>query len=148
LRYWLQGVPGVAEVVSVGGFEKQYQVNVDPNTLLALKIPLPRVIEAIRQGNNDVGGRLVEISGAEYMVRGRGYVRSVADLENIVVGDNGRGTPVLVRDVAQVSLGPDIRRGVVDLDGRGDVVGGIVVMRSGENALNVIHRVKQKLEGV
>jgi len=148
LRYWLQSVPGVAEVVSIGGFQKQYQVNVDPNALLAMKIPLQRVIEAIRQGNNDVGGRLVEFSGAEYMVRGRGYARSVSDLENIVVGGNDRGTPVLVRDVARVALGPDIRRGVVDLDGQGDTVGGIVVMRSGENALNVIHRVKEKIESV
>ncbi|HYS05563.1 MAG TPA: CusA/CzcA family heavy metal efflux RND transporter [Candidatus Dormibacteraeota bacterium] len=148
LRYWLQSVPGVAEVVSIGGFQKQYQVNVDPNALLAMKVPLQRVIEAIRQGNNDVGGRLVEFSGAEYMVRGRGYARSVSDLENIVVGGNDRGTPVLVRDVARVALGPDIRRGVVDLDGQGDTVGGIVVMRSGENALNVIHRVKEKIESV
>ncbi len=148
LRYWLQSVPGVAEVVSIGGFQKQYQVNVDPNALLAMKIPLQRVIEAIRQGNDDVGGRLVEFSGAEYMVRGRGYARSVSDLENIVVGGNDRGTPVLVRDVARVALGPDIRRGVVDLDGQGDTVGGIVVMRSGENALNVIHRVKEKIESV
>ena len=148
LRYWLQSVPGVAEVVSIGGFQKQYQVNVDPNSLVALKIPLQRVVEAIRQGNNDVGGRLVEFSGAEYMVRGRGYARSIADLESIVVGDDGRGTPVLVRDVARVELGPDIRRGVVDLDGRGDTVGGIVVMRSGENALNVIDRVRQKIDSV
>ena len=148
LRYWLQSVPGVAEVVSIGGFQKQYQVNVDPNAMVALKIPLQRVVEAIRQGNNDVGGRLVEFSGAEYMVRGRGYARSIADLESIVVGDNGRGTPVLVRDVARVALGPDIRRGVVDLDGQGDTVGGIVVMRSGENALNVIERVKEKIDSV
>jgi Cu(I)/Ag(I) efflux system membrane protein CusA/SilA len=148
LRYWLQSVPGVAEVVSIGGFQKQYQVNVDPNAMVALKIPLQRVVEAIRQGNNDVGGRLVEFSGAEYMVRGRGYARSIADLESIVVGDNGRGTPVLVRDVARVALGPDIRRGVVDLDGQGDTVGGIVVMRSGENALNVIQRVKEKIDSV
>ncbi|MBI1951799.1 MAG: efflux RND transporter permease subunit [Acidobacteria bacterium] len=148
LRYWLQSVPGVAEVVSIGGFQKQYQVSVDPNAMVALKIPLQRVTEAIRQGNNDVGGRLVEFSGAEYMVRGRGYARSIADIENIVVGDNGRGTPVLVRDVARVALGPDIRRGVVDLDGQGDTVGGIIVMRSGENALNVIRRVKEKIDSV
>ena len=148
LRYWLQSVPGVAEVASIGGFQKQYQVSVDPNTLLAYKIPFQKVIEAIRQGNNDVGGRVVEFSGAEYMVRGRGYARSVADFENIVVGDNGKGTPVLVRDVAQVALGPDIRRGIVDLDGTGDTVGGIVVMRYGENALNVIDRVKEKIESI
>jgi Cu(I)/Ag(I) efflux system membrane protein CusA/SilA len=148
LRYWLQSVPGVAEVASIGGFQKQYQVSVDPDSLLAYKIPLQKVIEAIRQGNNDVGGRVVEFSGAEYMVRGRGYARSVADFENIVVGDNGKGTPVLVRDVARVALGPDIRRGIVDLDGDGDTVGGIVVMRYGENALNVIDRVKEKIESV
>jgi copper/silver efflux system protein len=145
LRYWLQSVPGVAEVASIGGFQKQYQVNVDPNALVAYRIPLQRVVDAIRQGNNDVGGRLVEFAGAEYMVRGRGYARSVSDLESIVVGDDGKGTPVLVRDVARVALGPDIRRGVVDLDGLGDTVGGIVVMRSGENALNVIDRVKDKI---
>jgi Cu(I)/Ag(I) efflux system membrane protein CusA/SilA len=148
LRYWLQSVPGVAEVASIGGFQKQYQVSVDPNILLAYRIPLQKVIEAIRQGNNDVGGRVVEFSGAEYMVRGRGYARSVADFENIVVGDNGKGIPVLVRDVARVALGPDIRRGIVDLDGAGDTVGGIVVMRYGENALNVIERVKEKIESV
>jgi Cu(I)/Ag(I) efflux system membrane protein CusA/SilA len=148
LRYWLQSVPGVAEVASIGGFEKQYQVNVDPDALLAYNIPLPRVVEAIRQGNNDVGGRLVEFSGAEYMVRGRGYARSVSDLGSIVVGNDGRGTPVLVRDVARVELGPDIRRGVVDLDGNGDTVGGIIVMRFGENALNVIGRVKDKIDSV
>jgi Cu(I)/Ag(I) efflux system membrane protein CusA/SilA len=148
LRYWLQSVPGVAEVASIGGFQKQYQVSVDPDALLALNIPLERVIEAIRQGNSDVGGRLVEFSGAEYMVRGRGYARSIADIGSIVVGDNGKGTPVLVRDVARVEIGPDIRRGVVDLDGMGDTVGGIVIMRSGENALNVINRVKEKIASV
>jgi Cu(I)/Ag(I) efflux system membrane protein CusA/SilA len=148
LRYWLQSVPGVAEVASVGGFQKQYQVNVDPNALLSYKIPLTRVIEAIRQGNNDVGGRLVEFSGTEYMVRGRGYARSIDDIGKIVVSDDARGTPVLVRDVARVVIGPEMRRGVVDLDGEGDTVGGIIVMRSGENALNVIERVKQKLADV
>jgi len=148
LRYWLQSVPGVAEVASIGGFQKQYQVNVDPDSLLALKIPITRVIEAIRQGNDDVGGRLVEFAGAEYMVRGRGYARSISDIEQIVVGDDGKGTPILVRDVARVAMGPDIRRGVVDLDGQGDTVGGIVVMRYGENALNVIERVKEKIDSI
>jgi len=148
LRTWLQSVPGVAEVASIGGFEKQYQVNVDPDLLLARDIPLQRVVEAIRQGNNDVGGRLVEFAGAEYMVRGRGYARSVEDIERIVVGDGANGVPLLVRDVARVALGPDIRRGVVDLDGIGDTVGGIVIMRYGENALNVIERVKQRIEEV
>jgi Cu(I)/Ag(I) efflux system membrane protein CusA/SilA len=148
LRYWLQSVPGVAEVASIGGFQKQYQITVDPEALLALNIPLGKVVEEIRKGNNDVGGRLVEFSGAEYMVRGRGYARSIEDLGQIVVGDNGKGVPVLVRDVARVALGPDIRRGVVDLDGLGDTVGGIVIMRSGENALNVITRVKEKIDAI
>jgi Cu(I)/Ag(I) efflux system membrane protein CusA/SilA len=148
LRYWLQSVPGVAEVASIGGFQKQYQINIDPNALLAYNIPLPRVIEAVRRSNDDVGGRLVEFGGAEYMVRGRGYARSTADLEMIVVGDDGKGTPILVRDIADVAIGPDIRRGLADLDGQGDVVGGIVVMRSGENALNVIDRVKERITSV
>jgi Cu(I)/Ag(I) efflux system membrane protein CusA/SilA len=147
LRYWLQSVPGVAEVASIGGFQKQYQVTVDPQALLARNVPIGKVVEAIRRGNNDVGGRLVEMGGAEYMVRGRGYARSVADLESIVVG-GGNGVPVLVRDVARVTLGADIRRGVVDLDGIGDTTGGIVVMRHGENALHVIERVKAKIEEI
>src|SRR5262249_17074085 len=146
LRYQLQAVPGVAEVASLGGFQKQYQVNVDPNALSAFNIPLTAVVQAIREGNNDVGGRVVEFSGAEYMVRGRGYAKSIQDIENIVVGRDPQGTPVLVKNVGSVSLGPDIRRGIADLDGEGDAVGGIVIMRAGENALNVIDRVKAKLE--
>jgi copper/silver efflux system protein len=148
LRYWLQGVPGVAEVASIGGFQKQYQVNVNPEALAALKIPLMRVVEAIRDGNNDVGGRLVEFTGTEYMVRGRGYAKSISDIEKIVIGNDMSGTPVLVRNVANVALGPEIRRGVADLDGEGDTVGGIVVMRFGENALNVINRVKEKMREI
>ena len=148
LRYWLQSVPGVAEVASIGGFQKQYQVNINPNALLAYKIPLMRVMEAIRSGNNDVGGRLVEFSGTEYMVRGRGYAKSVQNIENIVVGNNMDGTPILIKNIGQVVLGPEIRRGVADLDGQGDTVGGIVVMRQGENALNVIKRVKEKMEEI
>ncbi len=148
LRYWLQSVPGVAEVASIGGFQKQYQVNVSPEALAAHNISIMKVIEAVRDGNNDVGGRLVEFTGTEYMVRGRGYARSVGDIENIVVGTDMSGTPVLVKNVADVSLGPDIRRGVADLDGEGDTVGGIVVMRFGENALNVINRVKEKIREV
>ncbi len=148
LRYWLQSVPGVAEVASVGGFQKQYQVNVDPNALTAYKIPLSKIVDAIRDGNNDVGGRLVEFSGKEYMVRGRGYARSTKDIEDIVIGADMSGVPILVKNVAQVVLGPEIRRGVADLDGEGDTVGGIVVMRQGENALNVINRVKEKLADV
>lgn len=145
LRYYLQAVPGVAEVASVGGFQKQYQVSVNPNALIAYGIPLVKVVEAIRDGNNDVGGRLVEFSGKEYMVRGRGYAKSVSDIENIVVGKGQGGTPILVKSIARVALGPELRRGIADLDGEGDVVGGIVVMRYGENALNVIARVKAKL---
>jgi Cu(I)/Ag(I) efflux system membrane protein CusA/SilA len=148
LRTWLQSVPGVAEVASIGGFQKQYQISVDPQALLALNIPLSRVIDAVRQGNSEVGARVVEFSGAEYMVRGRGYARSIADFESIVVSMGGGGTPVRVRDVARVALGPDIRRGVTDLDGIGDTVGGIIVMRSGENALNVIDGVKRRIEEV
>ena len=148
LRYWLQSVPGVAEVASVGGFQKQYQVNVDPNALLSYKIPLTKVVDAIRDSNNDVGGRLVEFSGAEYMIRGRGYAKSTQDIENIAVGSDANGTPVLVKNIAKVALGPDMRRGVADLDGQGDTVGGIVIMRYGENALNVINRVKDKIEEV
>ncbi len=146
LRYHLQAVPGVAEVAAVGGFVKQYQVTVDPNRLLAYGIPLTHVIDAVRRGNAETGGRLLEFSGAEYMVRGRGYVKSADDIERIVVKtDPASGTPILVRQVARVTLGPDIRRGVADLDGEGDTVGGIVVMRQRENALAVIERVRTKL---
>ncbi len=145
LRYAVQSVSGVSEVATVGGQVRQYQVTVNPNLLVAYKLPLDAVIEAVRHGNNDVGGRLVELSGREYMVRGRGYVRSIHDIENIVLRSDG-GTPVLIKDVAKVALGPEMRRGIADYDGKGDVVGGIVVMREGENALNVIRRVKAKLK--
>ncbi|MEN6406621.1 MAG: CusA/CzcA family heavy metal efflux RND transporter [Thermoguttaceae bacterium] len=148
LRYQLQSVPGVAEVASIGGFQKQYQVNIDPTKLLAFNIPISTVVQAIRDGNNDVGGRLVEFTGAEYMVRGRGYVKSVGDLEKIVVGTDKQGTPILVKNIGSVTLGPEIRRGIADLDGEGDTVGGIVIMRAGENALNVIERVKEKLSEI
>ncbi|HMZ26742.1 MAG TPA: efflux RND transporter permease subunit, partial [Elusimicrobiota bacterium] len=148
LRYWLQSVPGVAEVASIGGFQKQYQVNVNPNALASYGIPLMKLVEAVREGNNDVGARLVEFAGAEYMVRGRGYAKSVSDIENIAVGRGMDGTPILVKNVARVDLGPDMRRGVADLDGLGETVGGIVVMRQGENALNVIERVKAKIADI
>jgi Cu(I)/Ag(I) efflux system membrane protein CusA/SilA len=148
LRYWLASVPGVAEVASVGGYQKQYQIELDPEKLLARRIPLAKAIEAVRRGNNDVGGRLVEMAGAEFMVRGRGYAKSVDDLGKIVVDVGENGVPILIRDIGRVTIGPEIRRGVVDLDGIGDTAGGIVVMRHGENALNVIERVKQKLEDV
>jgi Cu(I)/Ag(I) efflux system membrane protein CusA/SilA len=147
LRYAVQSVPGVSEVATVGGQVRQYQITVNPNALATYKLPLDAVVNAVRTGNNDVGGRLVEFSGREYMVRGRGYVKSIADLENLVLRSEG-GTPVLVKDVATVALGPEMRRGVADLDGEGDVVGGIVVMRHGENALNVIQRIEAKLEEV
>ena len=145
LRYALQSVPGVAEVAAIGGFVKQYQVTVDPNRLAAYGIPLDEVVEALRESNNEVGGRLIEWSGAEYMVRGRGYAKSPEDFGQIVLKVRPGGVPVLLRDVARVDLGPEIRRGVSDLDGLGDHVGGIVVMRHGENALNVIRRVEARL---
>ena len=148
LRYWLASVPGVAEVASIGGFVKQYQVNVDPNKLAAYDVGLKQVVDAIKMSNNDVEGRLLEFAGREYMVRGRGYLTSLADIENVSLGANNRGTPIRVRDVAQVRLGPDIRRGVAELDGKGEAVGGIVVMRFGENALRVIDGVKAKLQEV
>jgi Cu(I)/Ag(I) efflux system membrane protein CusA/SilA len=144
LRYAMQSVPGVAEVATVGGQVRQYQITVDPNALAAYKLPLESVVEAVRKGNNDVGGRLVELSGREYMVRGRGYVKGLGDLEKLVLKTES-GTPITVKNVATVALGPEMRRGVADYNGLGDVVGGIVVMRQGENALNVIERVKAKL---
>jgi Cu(I)/Ag(I) efflux system membrane protein CusA/SilA len=146
LRYHLQSVPGVAEVAPLGGFVRQYQVNVDPNRLAAYGVPISKVVAAVRSGNNDVGGRLVEFTGREYMVRGRGYARSPGDLESLSLAVSPSGVPILVRDVGTVSLGPDLRRGVADLDGAGEVVSGIVVMRQGENALRVIERVKSKLK--
>ena len=149
LRYALQAVPGVAEVAPLGGFVRQYQVNVDPNRLAAYNIPIDRVIEAIRAGNNDVGGRLVEFSGREFMVRGRGYIKNVSDIEEIVVGTSkSGGTPILVKNLGTVTLGPDIRRGIAELNGEGEVVGGIVIMRFGENALKVVERIRAKLEEI
>src|SRR2546425_3137424 len=148
LRYWLASVPGVAEVASIGGFVKQYQVNINPNKLSAFGIGIKDVIQAIKMSNNDVEGRLLEFAGREYMVRGRGYLTSVADIEGVSLGASPGGTPVRVRDVAQVRIGPDIRRGVAELDGKGEAVGGIIVMRFGENALKVIEGVKAKLQEV
>ena len=149
LRYYLESVPGVAEVAAIGGLARQYQIQVDPNKLAAYKIPLMKVVEAVRHSNNDVGGRLVEFASREYMVRGRGYARSVDDLRSIVVGGDPRsGIPITINQIGQVTLGPDIRRGIADLDGKGDTVGGVVIMRSGENALSVIDRVKTKLNQI
>ncbi|MEI7436488.1 MAG: CusA/CzcA family heavy metal efflux RND transporter, partial [bacterium] len=146
LRYALQSVPGVAEVAGIGGFQKQYQVTMDPNRLQNYGLSMMELTEAIRRNNNEVGGRLIEWNGREYMVRGRGYVKSTEELGKVVVKANLKGTPVLLRDVADIALGPQIRRGLADLNGNGDAVGGIVVMRHGENAMNVIRRVKEKLE--
>jgi copper/silver efflux system protein len=146
LRYALQSVSGVSEVAGLGGFQKQYQVTVDPNRLQSYNISLMEVMNAIKKSNNEIGGRLIEWAGTEFMVRGKGYIRSTDDLEKVVVKTNEEGTPLLLRDVATIALGPQIRRGILDFNGIGDSVGGIVVMRHGENALNVIKRVKAKLE--
>jgi Cu(I)/Ag(I) efflux system membrane protein CusA/SilA len=146
LRYQLKAVPGVAEVAPLGGFVRQYQVNVDPNRLQAYNIPIMKVVEAVRSGNNDVGGRLIEFSGTEYMVRGRGYAKSTEDIGNIVLLNTESGVPVRVKDVGDVVLGPDLRRGIADWNGEGDVVSGIIVMRQDENALKVIDRVKEKIK--
>lgn len=146
LRYALESVEGVAEVASVGGYEKEYQINIDPNRLASYGISLQKVIESVRRSNNDVGGRVLEVSGHEQFIRGRGYVQSTADLEKVVLGVNDNGVPIRVSDVANVSLGPALQRGASELNGEGLTVGGIVVMRYGENALDVIERVKQRLD--
>ncbi len=145
LRYELQTVPGVAEVASVGGHVRQYQVEVDPNALAAYGLSLHDVRQAIQRSNNDVGGRLIEMAEMEFMVRGRGYIESLRDLEGVAIGAGRDGTPVLLRNVGSVSLGPELRRGLTDLDGEGEVAAGVVVMRFGENALATIGRVKEKL---
>src|SRR5256885_139088 len=147
LRYALESVKGVAEVAPIGGFVKQYQVDLDPNALVAYNIPLSDVVSAIKTSNADVGGKTFEIATTEYFVRGRGYIKSVADIENIVLKVD-KGTPVYVKNVGTVHLGGDIRRGVAELDGKGETVGGIVVMRYGENALNVIDGIKKKIEEI
>ena len=145
LRYELTGVKGVAEVASVGGFVKQYQIMVDPNKLQAYNIPLQKVQMAIKRSNNDVGGRVVEMGETEFMVRGRGYIQGVEDIRNIPVGIGQSGTPILLRNIATVRIGPEIRRGLADYNGTGEVVSGIVVMRFGENALEVIRNVKERI---
>src|SRR5882762_5627896 len=145
LRYWLSSVPGVAEVATIGGFVKQYQVNVDPNRLLAYKVPLVQVMDAVRNGNNEVGARSLEMTGKEYVVRGRGYIQSIADIQNLAVAAGNNGTPIRVRDVARVELGPEMRRGVAELNGEGEVTGGTVIVRYGQNVREVIERVKNKL---
>ncbi|MDK2741791.1 MAG: CusA/CzcA family heavy metal efflux RND transporter [Nitrospira sp. BO4] len=148
LRYQLESVPGVAEVSAIGGFVKQYQIEVDPNTLAAYRLPIKTIIEAVRNSNAEVSGRVLEMAGTEYVIRGRGYLRSVEDIELIPVGTDGRGTPILIRDIAHVHIGPDQRRGIAELDGKGQTVGGIVIMRAGEHALAVIERIKARLEEI
>jgi len=146
LRYPLQTVPGVSEVASVGGYVKQYQVEVDPNVLQAYQIPLSTVIAAIKRSNNDVGGRLFEMGETEYMVRGLGYIKSIADIKTIPVGVDANGTPIRLQDVAHIQMGPELRRGIVELNGEGEVAGGVVIMRFGENALATIEDVRRKLD--
>ncbi len=148
LRYELTSVAGVSEVASIGGFVKQYQVTVDPNKLVAYNIPLQKVRVAIQRSNNDVGGRLIEFAEAEFMVRGLGYIKSLDDIRNVAVGVDAHGTPIRVRDIATVALGPELRRGLAEWNGEGEIVGGIVIMRFGENALTVIERVKERLESL
>jgi Cu(I)/Ag(I) efflux system membrane protein CusA/SilA len=145
LRYQLQTLPGVAEVASIGGYVKQYQVEVDPNRLLAYGIPIGKVRQAIQRSNNDVGGRIVEMAETEYMVRALGYIRSLEDLASIPVAVGRDGTPVRLKDVAEIHLGPELRRGLADLDGEGEVAGGVIVMRYGENALETIRAVHAKI---
>jgi Cu(I)/Ag(I) efflux system membrane protein CusA/SilA len=146
LRYELTSVNGVAEVASIGGFVKQYQVIVDPNKLVAFKIPLQKIRMAIQRSNNDVGGKLVEMGETEFMVRGLGYIKNAADLYNIPLGVDQRGTPILLKNVAVVKIGPELRRGIADYNGTGETVGGVIIMRYGGNALQVIESVKERLE--
>jgi Cu(I)/Ag(I) efflux system membrane protein CusA/SilA len=148
LRYALTAVPGVSEVASIGGFEKQYQIDLDPMRLQAYGVSVTAVMNAVRNANADVGAMVLELSEREYMVRGLGYLKSIADIENVVVSASDAGTPIRVADIGRVSVGPAVRRGIADLDGRGDAVGGIVVMRFGENALQTIRRVKARLAEV
>ena len=145
LRYELTAVEGVAEVASIGGYVKQYQVEIDPDRLLAYHITIPQIRKAIQHSNNDVGGRLVEMAETEFMVRGLGYLQSKEDIEQVVVGSDSRGTPITVRDLARVTIGPELRRGLAELDGQGEAVGGVVIIRYGENALKTIDNVKEKL---
>ncbi|MGD9340892.1 MAG: CusA/CzcA family heavy metal efflux RND transporter [Chromatiales bacterium] len=146
LKFELQTVPGVAEVATVGGMVRQYQIVLDVSRMRAYGLPLDRIVRAVRDGNQEVGGSVIELAEAEYMIRGTGYLRSIADIEKIPVGLTGQGTPILLRDVASVRLGPQMRRGIADLDGEGEVVGGIVVMRWGENARSTIAAVQQRLD--
>ena len=146
LRYWLQSVPGVAEVASVGGYQKEYQVEIDPTKLQAFDLSIADINEAIRLSNEDVGGRVIELAEHEYAVRGRGYITNKEMLEQVVVGTDQKGTPILIRDIGRVQIGGNIRRGLVELNGEGEVAGGIVVMRFGEDTAKVIDRVKEKIK--
>ncbi|HJT76874.1 MAG TPA: CusA/CzcA family heavy metal efflux RND transporter [Gemmataceae bacterium] len=146
VQYQLRAVPGVAEIAPIGGFVKQYQVTLDPDKLLAYNIPINRVVERVRKGNQETGGRVLEFTGREYMVRGRGYFKSLEDIEEVTLGAQSDGTPVRVRDVGSVQLGPDIRRGVTDYNGEGDAAGGIVVVRFGEDTYGVLQNVKKALD--
>lgn len=146
IKLALESVEGVSQVASIGGFVKQYQITINPNKLFIYNLPITEVIEAIRKSNRDVEGRVLEFSGIEYMVRGRGYIKSIDDLRWISVGTNGAGIPIYLKDIAHIQVGPEIRRGIADLDGKGEVAGGIVVVRFGENVLNVIERVKEKIK--
>ena len=148
LRYHLRSVPGVADVAPIGGYTRQYQVNLDPKLLQGYGVSVSQVVDAVREGNNETSARLMDFGGTEYMVRGRGYATSADDFENIVVASPEAGSPIRVRDLGEVATGPDLRRGVADLDGAGEVVSGIVIMRSGENALEVIDRVKARLKDI
>ena len=148
LRYHLKSVLGVSEVASLGGFGRQYQVNVDPNRLRNYNLSIQRVVDAVRGGNAEAAGRLIEFGGTEYMVRGRGYAKSITDFESIVLSASESGTPIRIRDIGQVTVGPDLRRGLADLDGAGEVVSGIVVMRQGENAVEVIDRVNERIRQI
>ncbi|HSU19674.1 MAG TPA: CusA/CzcA family heavy metal efflux RND transporter [Acidobacteriaceae bacterium] len=147
LRYALETVPGVADVASIGGFVRQYEVRLDPTKLLAYNVPLSTVIDRVKASTNEVGGRVLDLSGAQYMIRGLGYLRSLDDLANVAVSSKN-GTPVFIRDIGTVTFGPDIREGAADWNGQGETVGGIIVMRQGENALDVIRGVKQKLKEI
>ena len=146
LKYELTSIEGVSEVASIGGYVKQYRIEIDPDRLLAYHLTIPQIKRAVQRSNADVGGRLVELAETEYMIRGLGYIQSPKDLEQVVVGSDQNGTPILLRDIAEIGIGPELRRGLVDLNGEGEAVGGIIVMRSGENALKTIERVKDRLE--
>jgi len=146
VQYWLRSIRGVAEVAPVGGYVKQYQIEIDPNALLSYNLPLDHVVDNVRKSNNDVGGRVVEWTGREYMVRGKGYVEKVEDIEQVSLGAKPDGTPILVKDVARVHLGPEMRRGVAELNGEGDVAGGIVVIRYGVDTYGVIQEIKKAVK--